>query len=74
MTNEERVEERLIHAHERGYYGKVMSRLKEIEKLNPKMDKYKLYDIVCDNAKSEWLKEPESEPIKIQEEQQIKQP
>jgi hypothetical protein len=32
MTNEERVEERLIHAHERGYYYKVMSQVKDMEK------------------------------------------
>jgi ppGpp synthetase/RelA/SpoT-type nucleotidyltranferase len=57
MTNEERVEERLVHAHERGYYHKVMSRIKEMEKLNPKMNRYKLYDIVCDEVKEEWLKE-----------------
>jgi CRISPR/Cas system Type II protein with McrA/HNH and RuvC-like nuclease domain len=63
MTNEERVEERLVHAHERGYYDKVMSRLKEIEKLNPKMDKYKLYDIVCDEVKEEWLKENKNEQV-----------
>jgi hypothetical protein len=28
-----------------------------MEKLNPKMDRYKLYDIVCDEVKDEWLKE-----------------
>ena len=42
MTNEERVEERLMHAHERGYYNKVMSQIKEMEILNPKMNKYKI--------------------------------
>jgi hypothetical protein len=57
MTNEERVEERLTHAYERGYYNKVMSRVKEMEKMNPKMNKYKLYDIICDEYKDEWLKE-----------------
>ena len=60
MTNEERVEERLIHAYERGYYNKVMSQIKEMEMINPKMNKYKIYDIVCDKAKSEWLKETEN--------------
>jgi hypothetical protein len=59
MTNEERVEERLMHAYERGYHSKVMSRIKEMEKLNPKMNKYRLYDIVCDEVKEEWLKETE---------------
>ena len=28
MTNEERIEERLIHAHERGYYHKVMEKVR----------------------------------------------
>ena len=57
MTNEERVEERLVHAHERGYYNKVITRIKEMEMKNPKLNKYDLYDIVCDEVKSEWLKE-----------------
>lgn len=57
MTNEQRVEERLLHAHERGYYTKVMSRIKEMEMKHPRMDKYELYDIVCDEVKSEWIKE-----------------
>jgi hypothetical protein len=57
MTNEERVEERLVHAHERGYYNKVMTQMKEMQMKYPKLDKYDLYDIVCDKVKSEWLKE-----------------
>jgi hypothetical protein len=57
MTNEERVEERLIHAHERGYYDKVMTQFKELEIRNPNENKYRLYDIVCDTLKSDWLKE-----------------
>jgi hypothetical protein len=57
MTNEERVEERLVHAHERGYYDKVMTRMKEMQIKYPKIDKYDLYDIVCDEVKTEWLKE-----------------
>jgi hypothetical protein len=57
MTNEERVEERLVHAHERGYYDKVMTQMKEMQMKYPKLDKYDLYDIVCDEVKSEWLKE-----------------
>jgi hypothetical protein len=57
MTNEERVEERLIHAHERGYYNKVMTQFKELEIRNPNENKYRLYDIVCDTLKSDWLKE-----------------
>ena len=57
MTNEERVEERLLHAHQRGYYDKVITRIKEMEMKHPKINKYELYDIVCDEVKSEWLKE-----------------
>jgi hypothetical protein len=50
MTNEERVEERLIHAHQRGYYDKVMSQIKDLEMRNPSENRYRLYDIVCDNS------------------------
>lgn len=57
MTNEERAEERLIHAYQRGYYDKVMSEIKELEMRNPSENRYRLYDIVCDKFKSEWLKE-----------------
>ena len=57
MTNEERIEERLLHAHERGYYPKVLERVKEIQMINPKMDKYEMYEFVCDEVKNEWLKE-----------------
>ena len=57
MTNEERVEERLIHAHQRGYYDKVMSQIEELGIRNPHENKSRLYDIVCDKLKSEWLKE-----------------
>jgi len=57
MKNEERVEERLIHAYQRGYYDKVMSQIKDLEMRNPSENRYRLYDIVCDKLKSEWLKE-----------------
>ena len=57
MTNEERIEERLIHAHERGYYHKVMEKVKSSLALNPKADQYKLYESVCEEYKQEWLKE-----------------
>ena len=36
---EERIEERLIHAHERGYYEDVMKKIKSLEMLHPKMDR-----------------------------------
>lgn len=57
MTNEERVEERLLHAYERGYYHKVLPKIKEMQMIYPKRDKYEIYDIVCDELKAEWLKE-----------------
>jgi hypothetical protein len=56
MTNEERIEERLIHAHERGYYENVMKKIKSLEMLHPKMNRYKLYEIACDECKEEWSK------------------
>ena len=56
MTNEERIEERLIHAHERGYYHKVMEKVRQIMITTPKSDQYKIYDMVCEECKQEWLK------------------
>jgi hypothetical protein len=61
MTNEERIEERLIHAHERGYYEAAMKKFKSLEMLHPKMDRYKLYEMACDECKEEWLKENNNE-------------
>ena len=60
MTNEERIEERLIHAHERGYYHKVMDKVREMMKINPKANQYELYETVCDEYKQEWLNENEN--------------
>ena len=61
MTNEERIEERLIHAHERGYYNKVIERVEKIKQENPKMDRYELYEMVCTESKQEWLRNKENE-------------
>lgn len=61
MTNEERIEERLIHAHERGYYNKVLERVEKIRQENPKMDKYELYEMACTESKQEWLRNKENE-------------
>ena len=61
MTNEERIEERLIHAHERGYYESAMKKIKSLEMSHPKMDRYKLYEMACDECKEEWLKENNNE-------------
>ena len=55
MTNEERIEERLIHAHERGYYHRVLERVKKIKQINPRIDRYELYETACTESKQEWL-------------------
>jgi hypothetical protein len=55
MTNEERIEERLIHAHERGYYHLVLERVEKIKQMNPKIDRYELYETACTESKEEWL-------------------
>jgi hypothetical protein len=34
-----------------------MTQFKELEIRNPNENKYRLYDIVCDTLKSDWLKE-----------------
>lgn len=59
MTNEERIEERLIHAYERGYYNKVLEKVKEIKQKNPKLDRYELYEMACSESKQEWLHQNE---------------
>jgi hypothetical protein len=59
MTNEERIEERLIHAHERGYYHKVISRVNEIKLHNPKIDHYEAFEMACTESKQEWLQSRE---------------
>ena len=56
MTNEERIEERLIHAHERGYYSQVLKRVEKIKTEHPKMNRYDLYELACTESKEEWLK------------------
>ena len=55
MTNEERIEERLIHAHERGYYHKVLDRVNKIKMYNPKIDHYEAFEMACTASKQEWL-------------------
>lgn len=61
MTNEERIEERLIHAHERGYYQKVIERVEKIRLQNPKIDRYELYEMACTESKQEWLQQKNNE-------------
>ncbi len=55
MTNEERIEERLVHAYERGYYDKVIRRVKELKMWNPKIDHYEAFEMACTESKQEWL-------------------
>ena len=59
MTNEERIEERLMHAYERGYYRQVMDKVNELKLYNPKMDQYELFETACTESKNEWLKNQE---------------
>lgn len=55
MTNEERIEERLIHAYERGYYHKVIERVNELKMFNPRIDHYEAFEMACTESKQEWL-------------------
>jgi hypothetical protein len=55
MTNEERIEERLVHAFERGYYHKVLDRVSTLKLTNPKIDHYDAFEIACTESKNEWL-------------------
>ena len=55
MTNEERLEERLIDAHNRGYYNNVMTMIKDLKQTYPKKSAYELYDLACNECKRNWL-------------------
>lgn len=55
MTNEERIEERLMHAHERGYYHKVIDRVNKLKMFNPRIDHYEAFEMACTESKQEWL-------------------
>jgi len=54
MTREERLEEMLHHAHERGYYEQVIQKIKELEMQNPKMDFYERWEKAYYVTKSEF--------------------
>lgn len=56
MTNEERLEERLVHAYERGYYPEVIRRIDELKLTYPKMSLYDRFDTACTELKEQWLK------------------
>ena len=54
MTREQRLEEMLHHAHERGYYNEVMSKARELNQLYPKMDFYDRWEKAYHISKSEF--------------------
>jgi hypothetical protein len=54
MTREERIEEMLHHAYERGYYNEVVTKSKELESVNPKMNFYDRWEQAYQISKSEF--------------------
>ena len=60
MTREERVEEMLYHARERGYYDQVLQKYKEIKLLEPRIDLYECWDKAYYEVKSENYESPTS--------------
>jgi len=63
MTTEERIEEMLHHAHERGYYNEVMSKSRELNQLHPKMDFYKRWELAYQTAKQEFYENRPTEQL-----------
>jgi hypothetical protein len=56
MSNEQRIEEMLHHAYERGYYKEVLLKVSELEKLPKKMDYYDMWEFAYSETKKEWIK------------------
>jgi hypothetical protein len=54
MTTEERIEEMLHHAHERGYYTEVMTTVRKLNQTHPKMDFYGRWELAYHIAKQEF--------------------
>jgi hypothetical protein len=54
MTREQRLEEMLHHAHERGYYEQVIKKAKELEIYNPRMEFYERWEKAYHISKSEF--------------------
>ena len=54
MTREQRLEEMLHHAHERGYHDKVLQKVKELEMYNPNMEFYTRWETAYHTTKSEF--------------------
>jgi hypothetical protein len=63
MTTEERIEEMLHHAHERGYYNEVMSKSHEFTQIHPKMDFYKRWELAYQTAKQEFYENKHTEQL-----------
>ena len=55
MSNEQRIEEMLHHAYERGYYKEVLLKVSELEKLPKKMDYYDMWEFAYIATKKEWI-------------------
>jgi len=54
MTTEERIEEMLHHAHERGYYHEVMEKAVLLGQLYPNMNLYQRYETAYLQSKKEF--------------------
>jgi hypothetical protein len=54
MTREQRLEEMLHHAHERGYYERVLQKAKELEIYNPRMEFYERWEKAYHQSKLEF--------------------
>jgi len=65
MTREQRLEEMLHHAHERGYYEQVIKKAKELETYNPRMEFYERWEQAYHISKSEFydIKPTEQFPL-----------
>jgi ribosomal protein S18 acetylase RimI-like enzyme len=59
MTREQRLEEMLHHAHERGYYTEVMNEVRKLNQTHPKMNFYERWELAYQIAKQEFY---ESQP------------
>ena len=54
MTTEERIEEMLHHAHERGYYNEVMNTVRKLNQTHPRMNFYERWELAYHIAKQEF--------------------
>lgn len=54
MTTEERIEEMLHHAHERGYYNQVIEKATQLGQLYPNMNLYERYETAYSASKKEF--------------------